>query len=90
MNLVSIIVPVYNVEKYLKKCIDSVISQTYTHWEMILVDDGSTDLSGTICDQIADGDARIKVIHKENEGLSMARNTGICNATGFYCLFRFR
>lgn len=87
MNLVSIIVPVYNVEKYLKKCIDSVISQTYTHWEMILVDDGSTDLSGTICDQIADGDARIKVIHKENEGLSMARNTGICNATGDYVYF---
>ena len=81
-SLISIIIPVYNVEKYLKKCIDSVCNQTYKNIEIILVDDGSTDSSGKICDEYAGIDGRIKVVHKENGGLSDARNTGIENASG--------
>lgn len=84
---ISIIVPVYNVEKYLTKCIDSIINQTYKDLEIILVDDGSTDNSGQICDQYAIKDNRIKVIHKENGGLSDARNVGIKNSTGEYLSF---
>ena len=84
---VSIIVPVYNVEKYLTKCIDSIINQTYKYLEIILVDDGSTDNSSQICDQYAIKDNRIKVIHKENGGLSDARNVGIKNSTGEYLSF---
>ena len=72
--LISIVVPVYNVEKYLKKCIQSIINQTYKNLEIILVDDGSTDNSGKICDEFAQKDNRIKVIHKTNGGLSDARN----------------
>lgn len=81
-DLVSIIVPVYNVEKYLRQCIDSIINQTYKNIEIILVDDGSTDNSGKICDEYAKKDKRIKVIHKKNGGLSDARNVGIEKATG--------
>lgn len=84
---ISTIVPVYNVEKYLTKCIDSIINQTYKDLEIILVDDGSTDNSGQICDQYAKKDNRIKVIHKENGGLSDARNVGIKNSTGEYLSF---
>ena len=74
-DLISIIVPVYNVEKYLNRCIDSIINQTYKNIEIILVDDGSTDQSSIICDKYSKLDKRIKVIHKKNGGLSSARNT---------------
>ena len=87
MDLISLIVPVYNVSNYLRKCIDSIISQTYTSLEIILVDDGSTDDSGNICDYYSKCDSRIKVIHKKNGGLSDARNTGIEYATGLYIGF---
>ena len=73
----SIIVPVYNVELYIRKCLDSILNQTFREYELILVDDGSTDQSGAICDEYALKDNRIVVIHKENEGLIMARNCGI-------------
>ena len=85
--LVSIIIPVYNVEKYLLACVNSVINQTYKCLEIILVDDGSTDSSGRICDECAKADSRIKVIHKVNGGLSDARNAGIDAATGDYLAF---
>ena len=74
---ISVIVPIYNVEKYLKKCIDSIINQTYKNLEIILVDDGSPDNCGQICDDYAKKDTRIKVIHKKNGGLSDARNAGL-------------
>ncbi|WP_051227040.1 glycosyltransferase family 2 protein [Butyrivibrio sp. MC2013] len=80
--LVSVIVPVYKVEKYLEKCIDSILSQSYKKLEIILVDDGSPDKSGVICDKYSKIDNRIKVIHKENGGLSDARNVGIEHSTG--------
>lgn len=85
--LVSVIIPVYNVEKYLRKCLDSVINQTYKELEIILVDDGSTDSSGKICDEYAQKDNRIKVIHKSNGGLSDARNVGIEKSNGEYICF---
>lgn len=81
-ELISIIVPVYNVEKYLDRCLTSIVNQTYQNLEIILVDDGSTDDSGKKCDEWAEKDKRIKVIHKENGGLSDARNVGIKQATG--------
>ena len=84
---ISIIVPVYNVEDYLKKCIDSIVRQQYKNLEIILVDDGSIDNSGEICEKYAKEDDRIKVIHKKNGGLSDARNVGIENATGQYIGF---
>lgn len=84
---ISVIVPVYNVEKYLGKCIDTLIAQTFTNIEIILVDDGSTDKSGTICDEYALKDSRIIVIHKKNGGLSDARNVGIERAKGKYLGF---
>ena len=75
-DLVSVIVPVYNVEKYLKKCIDSILNSDYKNIEIILVDDGSKDLSGIICDDYKESYNNIKVIHKKNGGLSSARNAG--------------
>ena len=86
-NLISIIVPVYNVEKYLDRCIKSLVNQTYKNLEIILVDDGSPDNCPKMCDNWAKKDKRIKVIHKENGGLSDARNVGINNATGDYIAF---
>ena len=87
MYKVSVIVPIYQVEKYLRKCIDSIINQTYKNLEIILVDDGSPDLCGKICDEYAEKDVRIKVIHKENGGLSDARNAGLDIACGDYIVF---
>lgn len=84
---VSIIVPIYNVEKYLSKCIDSILVQTHYNLEIILVNDGSIDNSGKIADSYAKKDLRIKVIHKENSGVSSARNSGIDSATGEYICF---
>ena len=84
---VSIIIPVYNVESYLKKCIDSILLQTYTNFELILIDDGSTDQSYEICDEYSLNDKRIKVIHKINEGVSKARNLGLSISTGDYICF---
>lgn len=86
-KLVSVIIPVYKVEKYLKKCVDSVIGQTYQNLEIILVDDGSPDRCGEICDEYQRIDSRIRVIHKENGGLSDARNAGIDAAHGDYLMF---
>ena len=85
--LVSIIVPIYNVEEYLNKCLDSIINQTYKNLEIILVNDGSTDGCGNICDEYAKRDNRIKVIHKKNGGLSDARNAGMNIALGDYIGF---
>lgn len=85
--LISIIVPVYNVERYLDCCITSIINQTYRNWEMLLIDDGSTDQSSVICDNWMTRDKRIKVIHKENGGLSDARNVGMQKARGEYIAF---
>ena len=75
--LISVIIPVYKVEDYLAKCVDSVLAQTYANLEVILVDDGSPDGCGKICDDYAARDSRVKVIHKQNGGLSSARNAGI-------------
>lgn len=86
-NLISVIVPVYNVEKYLHQCIDSIINQTYKNLEIILVDDGSTDNSGKICDEYKSKDNRITVIHKKNGGLSDARNAGLKVAKGEFIAF---
>lgn len=86
-SLISIIIPVYNVEPYLQECVDSVLQQTYKNLEVILVNDGSTDLSGQICDEYIEKDPRVKVIHKENGGLSDARNAGFESATGEYTYF---
>lgn len=86
-DLISIIIPIYNVEQFLTECINSVLEQTYENIEIILVDDGSTDQSGEICDQYKRLDSRINVIHKENGGLSDARNTGINKARGKYYAF---
>ncbi len=85
--LISVIVPVYNLEKYLVRCIESIIGQTYKNLEIILIDDGSTDTSGQIIDEFKKKDNRIKVIHKENGGESNARNTGLRMATGEYIAF---
>lgn len=84
---VSIIVPVYNVENYIKECLDSLIGQSMKEIEIILVDDGSTDFSGMICEQYAKNDSRIKVIHQKNTGQSAARNRGMNIATGKYIMF---
>ncbi len=86
-KLISVIVPVYKVEKYLCRCIDSILNQTYKNLEIILVDDGSPDSCGNICDDYALRDSRIKVVHKENGGLSSARNAGIDIAEGEYLSF---
>lgn len=87
LPLVSVIVPVYNVQDYLAECINSIIRQNYTHFELLLVDDGSTDNSGMLCEQYRKKDNRIKVIHKKNGGLSDARNYGIDKALGEYLTF---
>lgn len=87
MPLISIIVPVYKVEKYLHRCIDSILIQSFTDFELILVDDGSPDNCGNICDEYAEKDSRIVVIHKKNGGLSDARNSGIAMARGKYIGF---
>lgn len=86
-DLISVIVPVYNVEKYVERCIVSILCQTYNCLEVILVDDGSTDKSGEICDKYAKVDKRIKVIHKKNGGLSQARNWGLRESTGKFLMF---
>ena len=86
-NTISVIVPVYNVEKYLDECIESIVSQSYTNFELILVDDGSPDKCPEICDEWAKRDNRIKVIHKENGGVSSARNAGIDAASGEFIMF---
>ena len=87
MAEVSIIVPVYQVEKYIRQCVDSILAQTFTDFELILVDDGSKDQSGKICDEYAGMDERVKVIHKKNGGLSDARNRGMDQAVGNYFMF---
>lgn len=87
MKKISVIMPVYNGEKYLKDSIESVIEQTYNEWELIIVDDGSTDSSYDICKNYAEKDKRIKLIHQENKGVSSARETGIKTATGEYLSF---
>ena len=86
-KLISIIVPVYNVEKYLKKCVYSILNQSYKNLEVILVNDGSTDNSGKICDELSREDSRINVYHKDNGGLSDARNYGVAKANGEYVGF---
>lgn len=86
-SLISVIIPIYNVERYLKDCVKSVVNQTYKQLEIILVDDGSSDNSGKICDELAKNDSRIKVIHKVNGGLSDARNRGIEESLGEYISF---
>lgn len=85
--LISVIVPVYNVEEYLARCVDSVLAQTYSNLEVILVDDGAKDSSGRICDEFAQKDPRVRVVHKENGGLSSARNAGIDIARGEFLEF---
>lgn len=87
MAEVSIIVPVYQVEKYIRQCVDSILAQTFTDFELILVDDGSKDKSGQICDEYARMDARVKVIHKENGGAADTRNRGMDQAVGNYVMF---
>lgn len=86
MEKVSIIVPIYNIERYLKECIESILNQTYDNIELILIDDGSTDKSGEICDFYLNND-KVIVVHKENQGVSAARNDGIKKASGKYLLF---
>ena len=86
-ELVSIIVPVFNVEKYLREAVNSVCEQTYPNWELLLVDDGSTDQSGDICDEYGQKDSRIRVFHTVNRGVSCARNLGIDNARGHWISF---
>lgn len=86
-NLVSVIIPIYNVEKWLVRCFDSILNQSFINIEVILVNDGSTDSCGAICDQYVQKDKRIKVVHKENGGVSSARNEGIKIATGKYIVF---
>ena len=83
-NLISVIVPVYNVEKYIRKCVDSILAQTYKNIEIILVDDGSTDLSSQICDEYQNGFDNVTVIHKDNGGLVSARKAGIEVVKGDY------
>lgn len=87
MNKISIIIPVYNVEPYVRRCLDSVINQTYTNLEILLIDDGSTDNGGKICDEYAEKDNRIKIFHKPNGGVASARNIGLNNFTGDFLGF---
>ena len=87
MPLFSIIIPVYNVLEYLPRCVSSICNQSFTNWEMLLIDDGSTDGSEDLCDQFAASDPRIRVFHKPNGGVSSARNFGLRYASGDYILF---
>lgn len=87
MPEISVIVPVYKVEPYIRRCVDSILSQTFTDFELILVDDGSPDNSGVICDEFTEKDSRVRVIHKENGGVSSARNAGIDAARGNWITF---
>ena len=84
---ISVIVPVYNVEKYLHRCIDSILAQSFTDFELLLIDDGSKDNSGEICDGYAANDSRVRVFHKENGGVSSARNVGLDNAMGIWVAY---
>ena len=85
--MISIIIPVYNSEKFLHKCVNSVLHQTFQNWELILVDDGSSDSSGRICDIFAQDNPKVRTIHKENGGVSSARNAGLDVAIGEYIMF---
>ena len=87
MPKVSIIVPVYKAEKYLNRCIDSILAQTFIDWELLLIDDGSPDKSGEICDEYSKKDQRIKVFHKSNGGVSSARNLGLDHVKGQWITF---
>ena len=87
MPKLSVIVPVYNTEKYLRECIDSILTQTFTDYELIMVDDGSTDGSGVICDEYARKDERVRVIHQQNAGVTNARKSGVQSACGMYFSF---
>ena len=87
MPTISVIVPVYNTEQYLSRCVDSILAQTFTDFELILVNDGSNDGSGAICDEYAEKDPRVNVIHQENRGVSPARNMGLDHASGEYLYF---
>ena len=84
---ISVIVPVYNVENYLTRCVDSILSQTYKNIEILLIDDGSTDASGDICNEYCREDSRVSVVHQRNGGLASARNAGIDISTGEYLTF---
>lgn len=86
-NKVSIVVPVYNAEKTLVRCIESIVTQTYKEWELWLINDGSSDASGVICESYSECDVRVRVVHKKNEGVSVTRNIGIEKATGEYVMF---
>lgn len=81
---ISVIVPVYNAEKWLRRCVDSILAQTFTDFELLLIDDGSTDCSPSICDEYAGKDSRVRVFHKSNGGVSPTRNLGIVNPVGGY------
>lgn len=85
--MLSVIVPVYNAEEYLRKCIDSILYQTYSDLELLLINDGSTDSSGAVCDEYARRDERVRVIHKENGGVSSTRNLGLDLAQGEWITF---
>lgn len=87
MEKVSVIIPVYNDEKYLEQCVKSALDQTYQNLEVILVDDGSTDTTPTLCEKLHDQDQRVRVLHKENGGVGSSRNAGLAMATGDYVLF---
>ena len=86
MPKISVIVPVYKAEKYIRRCVDSILAQTFTDFELLLVDDGSPDNSGAICDEYAARDSRVKVFHKENGGVSSARQMGLDNSLGEYVI----
>ena len=83
---ISVIVPVYKAEKYLSRCVNSILGQTFSDFELILIDDGSPDKSGILCEEFAKKDARIRVIHQKNQGVSAARQKGLDNATGEYVI----
>ena len=87
MPIINIIVPVYNTETYLRRCVDSILAQTFSDYELILVDDGSTDQSGVICDEYSQKDNRVRVIHQTNQGVSAARNIGVDCSIGEYLTF---